>query len=259
MKKIMAMDYGEDAEIGVEEVRALMLKEGEHVFPWAIAETIGGLEEKVDSDGFVLAFRDLRLHCGFTREERDEMQDVFQKFDQDDSGNVSAEEMRRVLKYMGFHPSDEMFANLIKAVDTDGSGEIDAGEFLTAMRIYNEMQTDQFRAVFDSFDADGSGEMDTAEVFQCVKQLGWFPTKESIDEAVTIVDKDGTGEISFDEFFKLMQHLRKTEGFTQEEIDTFTKLFQKFDVDDSGEISTLELSHILRSCSSSCGNTAIEK
>merc|ERR1712196_170509 len=88
--------------------------------------------------------------------------------------------------------------------------------------------------------------MDTKEVFQCVRQLGWYPTKESIEEAVAVVDKDGTGEISFDEFFKLMQHLRKTEGFTAEEIGTFTKLFQKFDVDDSGEISTLELSQILR-------------
>merc|ERR1719313_1123006 len=100
----MAEQYGEDAEIGVEEVRALMLKEGEHVFPWAIAETIGGAETKVDSDGFVLAFRDLRLHCGFTRDERDEMEDVFKKFDQDDSGNVSSEEMRRVFEIHGLSP-----------------------------------------------------------------------------------------------------------------------------------------------------------
>ena len=53
-----------------------------------------------------------------------------------------------------------------------------------------------------------------------MKTLGWFPTKESIDEAVEMVDKDGTGDISFDEFFKLMQHLRKTEGFTKDEIAT---------------------------------------
>merc|ERR1719465_1643 len=43
-----------------------------------------------------------------------------------------------------------------------------------------------------------------------------------------------------------MQHLRKTEGFTKDEIATFTNLFNKFDVDGSGEISTLELSQILR-------------
>merc|ERR1719487_2166802 len=95
MKKIMAEDYGEDAEIGVDEIRALMKREGELMFPWAIAETIGGADQKVDNDGFVLAFRDLRLHCGFTRDERDEMEEVFEKFDQDGSGNVSAEEMRR--------------------------------------------------------------------------------------------------------------------------------------------------------------------
>jgi len=220
--------------------------ERELFFPWAIAETIGGYEVKVDGDGFVLAFRDLRLHCGFTKDEREELEGVFEKFDQDGSGNVSTEEMRRVLHYMGFNPSEEMFVSLVKAVDTDGSGEIDVGEFLTAMRIYTEMQCEQFRAVFNKFDMDGSGEIDTTELFGCIKQLGWYPTKASIEEAVAHVDKDGTGEINFDEFFTLMQYLRKTEGFTKKEIHEFKQLFLKFDVDGSGEISTLELGPVLR-------------
>ena len=33
----------------VDEIRHLMKKEGENIFPWAIAETIGGLEEKASS------------------------------------------------------------------------------------------------------------------------------------------------------------------------------------------------------------------
>ena len=56
--------------------------------------------------------------------------------------------------------------------------------------------------------------MSAEEVFDAVKDLGWFPTEEAVAEAVTVVDKDGTGEIGFDEFVLLMQHLRKTEGFT---------------------------------------------
>ena len=47
---------------------------------------------------------------------------------------------------------------------------------------------------------------------------GRYPTRSSIEEAVAHVDKDGTGEINFDEFFTLMQYLRKTEGFTKKEI-----------------------------------------
>merc|ERR1719456_626542 len=210
MKKLMTDEYGEE-NISVAEMRVIMDREREPFFPWAIAETIGGYEIKVDPDGFVLAFRDLRLHCGFTKDEREELEGVFEKFDQDGSGNVSTDEMRRVLQYMGFNPSEEMFVSLVKAVDTDGSGEID-----------------------------------TTELFGCIKQLGWYPTKASIDEAVNHVDKDGTGEINFDEFFTLMQYLRKTEGFTKKEIHEFKGLFLKFDVDGSGEISTLELGPVLR-------------
>merc|ERR1719359_870118 len=116
--------------------------------------------------------------------------DVFDKFDQDLSGNISAEEFARFLKYMGFNPPDEMVDELIRKADSDQSGEIDKEEFPTAMRIYTELQAAQFQEVFNSFDMDGSGSMDTDEVFDCVKMLGWFPTEDTIAEAVKEVDKD---------------------------------------------------------------------
>jgi Ca2+-binding EF-hand superfamily protein len=174
------------------------------------------------------------------------MSDVFDKFDQDMSGNISASEFSRVLKYMGFNPPDEMVEQLVSMADSDHSGEIDKEEFPTAMRIYIELQTAQFRKVFDSFDADGSGSMDTDEVYDCVKMLGWFPTEQTIAEAVEEVDKDATGEIDFDEFFSLIKFIRKTEGFTKAEREQLHTLFAKFDIDGSGEISTLELSSALR-------------
>jgi calmodulin len=174
------------------------------------------------------------------------MMDVFEKFDQDLSGNVSASELTRVLKYMGFNPSQDMVDDLVKKADADGSGEIDKAEFPTAMRVYVEIQTEQFRVVFMASDEDGSGQMDVKEVYDCVKELGWFPTEESIAEAVKKVDTDGAGEIDFDEFYSLMGHLRKTEGFTVEELENMTNIFNKFDIDGSGEISTLELSAAVR-------------
>jgi Ca2+-binding EF-hand superfamily protein len=250
LKTTVVEEYGENAMLGVDEARSIMAKFGEDVFPWAVGEAIGGDDEtttiKVDVDGFIKAFHELRLRCGFTVDETEEMMDVFDKFDQDLSGNISAEEFARVLKYMGFNPPDEMVAELIRLADSDQSGEIDKDEFPGAMRIYTELQTKQFRRVFESFDMDGSGSMDTNEVYDCVKMLGWFPTEETIQEAVEEVDKDGTGEISFDEFFSLMKFIRKTEGFTKGEREQLHTLFSKFDIDGSGEISTLELSAALR-------------
>merc|ERR1719247_1071834 len=152
----------------------------------------------------------------------------------------------RVFKYMGFNPSEEEFNKVVKAVDTDGSGEIDNDEFVMAMKMFFEMQRKDFTDIFDTYDTDGSGEMSTDEVFDAVKDLGWFPTEAAVLEAVEVVDKDGTGEIYFDEFFLLMQFLRKTEGFTRAELAEFEELFNRFDIDGSGEIGTIELSTALR-------------
>ena len=40
----------------------------------------------------------------------------------------------------------------------------------------------------------------------------------SVEEAISLYDKDHSGEISFDELAQLMVHLRRTSGFTKEEI-----------------------------------------
>merc|ERR1719498_1768290 len=99
------------------------------------------------------------------------------------------------------------------------------------MRLFVKLQTITMREVFEKCDVDGSGEIETKEVAACLRELVYFPTEESVADAIAKVDKDGTGEISFDEFFILMSHLRKTEGFTSAEVETFKTIFDKFDFD----------------------------
>merc|ERR1719482_1543746 len=114
------------------------------------------------------------------------------------------------------------------------------------MRLFVKIQCTIMREVFEKCDIDGSGEIETKEVAACLRELGYVPTEESVADAIAKVDKDGSGEINFDEFFVLMNHLRKTEGFTAKEVETFQGLFNKFDYDGSGEIETLELASLLR-------------
>jgi Ca2+-binding EF-hand superfamily protein len=55
--------------------------------------------------------------------------DVFQLFDEDDSGLISFEEFRKMLPYLNIHISDAKSFRYFRMCDTDGSGEIDIDEF----------------------------------------------------------------------------------------------------------------------------------
>merc|ERR1719201_2761376 len=155
-------------------------------------------------------------------------------------------DMPRVMSYMGYPADEERLRSVINKVDADGSGDFDLVEFRMLMRVYFEDCVENFKAEFDSIDVDGSGSMNTRELFIAVKRLGYYPTDESVEEAIQLYDKDHSGEISFDELAQLMVHLRRTSGFTKEEIAHATDVFQHFDRDDSGELNILELGPCLR-------------
>lgn len=96
---------------------------------------------------------------------------------------------------------------MLKAADTDGSGEIDYTEFLAATideRIY--LREDYLRTAFNMFDKDGSGKIDNEEV-QALLQgegLNFLVSKDAIDRAMKDIDKNGDGEIDFNEFKQMM-------------------------------------------------------
>merc|ERR1719313_2321703 len=61
-----------------------------------------------------------------------------------------------------------------------------------------------------------------------------------------VADSSGEGEVDFDEFYLLMAHCRKTEGFTKAEIQRYQDAFDENDGDGSGELGTLELGYFMR-------------
>lgn len=68
------------------------------------------------------------------------------------------------------------------------------------------MSEKKLRAAFNAFDIDKSGKIDVGEL----KQVLAFDKKVSanaLQELIAQVDKDGDGEVSFDEFKDMMQTL----------------------------------------------------
>jgi calmodulin len=70
-------------------------------------------------------FLTMMVHKGKATDEEAELRAAFEVFDQDGSGTISADEMRRVMKSIGEELTDAEIDEMIKEADTDGNGTID--------------------------------------------------------------------------------------------------------------------------------------
>ncbi|CAK0812679.1 unnamed protein product, partial [Prorocentrum cordatum] len=97
-------------------------------------------------------------------------------------------------------PSD--LGSILKALDTDGSGNIDYTEFIAASITQKQYsQKAVLWAAFRRFDLDGNGLISEKEMAAMIQDDASFKVaKELIKEA----DVDGDGQVSFDEFCKIM-------------------------------------------------------
>merc|ERR1711871_183409 len=66
-----------------------------------------------------------------------------------------------------------------------------------------------------------------------------------VHDIITEVEPKVPDELSFDEFWQVMLHLRINEGFTRAEVEHFNKLFEKFDANGCENLQVKELSRIL--------------
>lgn len=62
----------------------------------------------------------------------EELRRAFQVFDHDNSGTISTDELRNVLKSIGEDLTDTEIDEMMRQVDVDGSGTIDC-KFITSM------------------------------------------------------------------------------------------------------------------------------
>eukprot|EP01083_Nonionella_stella_P034740 94990_1 len=101
-----------------------------------------------------------------------------------------------------------------------------------------EMQ--EVKEAFNLFDTDNSGTIDVKELKAAMRALGFEVKKEEIRNMLMEFDKDGSGEIEFDEFIQMMSP-RMASRDTKEEI---MKVFKLFDEDDTGYITFRNLKRI---------------
>lgn len=137
-----------------------------------------------------------------TREETDKMEAIFKAMDKNNDGMLSKEEIAEGYEeHFGMAIDDEELDRMFDAIDTDGNGTIDYSEFLMAtMNEQQLMSKEKLRAAFKMFDKDGSGTISKDEI----KDALGSSDEEVVSKIISEVDIDGDGEITFEEFEKMM-------------------------------------------------------
>ena len=141
-----------------------------------------------------------------TDEQRKELQDVFDQFDKDKDGKISAKELENAMQSMGQNPTVDEINQMMQEVDLNHDGKIDFDEFMTLM-IQNSPDTqteDEVINAFRVFDKEGKGLISSAELKHIMMTIGDKMTEEEADEMVNEADIDEDGMINYEEFVRMM-------------------------------------------------------
>eukprot|EP00612_Vaucheria_litorea_P002478 CAMPEP_0171459286 /NCGR_PEP_ID=MMETSP0945-20130129/4630_1 /TAXON_ID=109269 /ORGANISM="Vaucheria litorea, Strain CCMP2940" /LENGTH=149 /DNA_ID=CAMNT_0011985273 /DNA_START=27 /DNA_END=476 /DNA_ORIENTATION=- len=119
-----------------------------------------------------------------------------------------------------------------------------------------EEQIAECRDAFSIFDKDGNGTISTSEIAQVMRSMNQNPSEEEIQQMISEVDSDGSGNIDFDEFLRMMAKSMNEERNADEEM---LAAFQVFDRDGNGLISIDELKQVMIELDQQLTNTQLEE
>merc|ERR1711907_196643 len=123
---------------------------------------------------------------GLSADEVQEVKDAFDLFDTDSSGAVSVTELVEAMRSLGLEQKNEAVFNMIKEIDTDGSGELEFQEFLEMMtaRLTDKPPRSEIERVFKLFDDDRTGEISLNNLKRVASELGEEVSNEELQEMV---------------------------------------------------------------------------
>lgn len=139
-------------------------------------------------------------------EEVEDMKGKFKMMDTDNDGIISCEELKNGLVKFGSLLVESELQMLIEAVDTNGKGKIDYGEFVAISLHSQKMANDEhLRRAFSYFDKDGNGYIEPEELRDALSEDGAIDNTDVANDILQEVDADKDGRISYDEFVAMMK------------------------------------------------------
>jgi calcium-dependent protein kinase len=129
----------------------------------------------------------------------------FRALDKNGDGKLSREELVEAYKSsMPLAQAELTVDNVMRQVDSDGSGFIDYSEFIAACANHQTLLSrTNLKTAFDAFDKDHSGKISAQELRAMLDSEGAV-TEEVWSDLIRQADLNGDGEIEYEEFARLM-------------------------------------------------------
>ncbi|KAF3658885.1 Calcium-dependent protein kinase 7 [Capsicum annuum] len=149
----------------------------------------------------------LRVIADFlSSEEVEDLKEMFNKIDTDNDGVVSVEELKAGLQKLNSQLAESEVQMLIEAIDTNGKGTLDYGEFIAVSLHLQRMANDEhLHKAFSYFDKDGNGYIEPDELRDALMEDGVDDCTNVANDIFQEVDTDKDGRISFEEFAAMMK------------------------------------------------------
>ncbi|XP_055461399.1 calcineurin subunit B type 2 [Psammomys obesus] len=146
----------------------------------------------------------------FDAEEIKRLGRSFKKLDLDKSGTLSVEEFMSLPELK----QNPLVGRVIDIFDTDGNGEVDFHEFIMGTSQFSVRgdEEQKLRFAFRIYDMDKDGYISNGELFQVLKMmvgnnLTDWQLQQLVDKSILVLDKDGDGRISYQEFCDVVRQM----------------------------------------------------
>ena len=151
---------------------------------------------------------------GLFREFVEELVEAFKHVDTDRGGDIDENELKFAARSLGFEPNPRRLRAMLDAMDEDGGGSVDLGEFINVVskRIVDAVDPDALDAAFDAFDEKRTGRITFDDIQKVARRVGDFVASDELEALMNLgaADLDGDGCIDRAEFGEIMR-VRETD------------------------------------------------
>merc|ERR1712233_258988 len=101
----------------------------------------------------------------------------------------------------------EEIKKMVAEVDKDNTGKLTLENFMVLManKMAEKDTKEEIMKAFKLFDDDETGQITFTNLRRVAKELGENLTDEELQEMIDEADRDGDGEVSQDEFLRIMR------------------------------------------------------
>ncbi|CAJ1017361.1 EF-hand domain pair/EF hand/EF-hand domain containing protein, putative [Leishmania lindenbergi] len=169
------------------------------------------------------------VNAELSKDQLEEIREAFDLFDTDGSGTIDVRELRIAMRALGFEPRKEELQQLVNSVTGGGGGGSSGGassgpsssagnvnvssdvvtfaQFVQIMshKMSHRDSREEMLKAFVLFDTEGTGKISFQNLKRVAMELGENMTDAELQEMIDEADRDGDGEVSEEEFLRLMK------------------------------------------------------